>query len=1257
MTDALPRTRDTEESASRPDGLSEAKRQLLDRWLAGAARPQAIPRRPAGGPVAATRPQRRMWVHAKLHPGTAAYNIGQAVRLTGPLDRDALRATLAELLRRHDALRTTFTEIDGLPHQVVADRLEPPLAYADSGGDRAVETGWLAALDTAPFDLGDGPLIRFGLLRHTDDEHLLMTVVHHAVADGLSLGILLRELRGLYTAFSAGRPSPLPEPRLAFADYAHWRDAREAGPEHAEQVAAWRRALGDEQPRLDLPTDRPRPAVPGSRGVSHRFTLAPAAWSAVRALARRHEATPYMAAVTALTALLHRYTGQRDIAVGSVVHGRERPELEECVGCFADTVVLRTAVDGDTAFGELLDRVRATCHDAYARQDVSLDVLAAELRWDRSPGAGPVPQVLAVMQNPPEAADFAGLRAEPVEQEVDSARFDLVLNCWEADGTLHGAITGNTDLYDAGTVARYAAHLVRLLESVAADGAAATVADLEILPAEERELLRRWGRPAEGDDPLVGRDLAGLVRDAARRDPAAVAVECGTATLTYAGLEARAEALAARLRGAGVGPETLVGVLLDRSVELVVALLAVLKAEGAFVPLEVSWPAARVWDIADRCGLRLVVGEEAAELLLAGSDIEVLRPGGAGSAGGTEPAGPAGAAGATGAVTAVTGTAAAPAEVPDAPVDMERLAYVIHTSGSTGTPKGVMIRQQAVCNRMLWQIGKLGLRADDAVLHKAPLGFDISVNEIFLPLVAGARLVVAEPGGDGDVDRLLTTIQRHRVTFLYIVASMLDVLLERDDAAARIGSLRHLWCGGEALTPDLYGRFRRVSDARMYHGYGPAETTIGVSCRVFEPGEPAEHITIGRPNPNTRLYVLDAAFRPVPIGVRGELHVGGLPLARGYLGDPERTAESFVADPYADSADGRMYRTGDLARFRADGEIEFLGRLDDQVKIRGFRVEPGEVAAVLARHPRVRQSSVVARAAAGGGHELIGYCSVTSGPAQDPAEAEGEALRGWLGGLLPAHAVPRAVVVLPDLPLTGAGKVDRKALAAVPLPAPDGAGAYTVPAPGIQDGVARIWAEVLETGQVGAHDNFFDLGGHSLLVIRVQTLIRQRLGHEVPLLALFGNATVARLAAYIESAGGAGTDRAAPAVAAESDARARALRGREALSRRRSRRPGPPATGPEPADRPAAEQPAGGRFTADDPLPDRPLADRTNADRPPADPLAPDRLRQDREAADRPPAEPPSAADAPPGRPPEDRAPLDPSLPDHRTPTDEESAR
>ncbi|MFI6348457.1 amino acid adenylation domain-containing protein [Streptomyces sp. NPDC050560] len=1151
MTDAPPSSAaptDTPRTAT----LSDAKQRLLDRWLAGAAQPAALVTAQAPeGPVPATGPQRRMWLHARLYPDSAAYHIGQAVRLTGPLDEGALRATLAALVERHDALRTTFTEIDDEPYQVVAPRLDIALAPEDGGGDRDRERAWLSALDTAPFDLEHGPLVRFGLLRHSPTEHVLMTVVHHAVADGLSLVRLLGELGRIYAAFSAGAASPLPPPALTHADYARWRLGHEEGPEYAAHLADWCAALGPEQPRLDLPTDRPRPPVPGSRGVSRRFVLDAAVWRELRELARRHRATPYMAAVAGFTALLHRLTGQSGIAVGSVVHGRDRAELEELVGCFADTVVLHTDVEPELGFAALLDRVRDTCTAAYARQDVPLDAVASELRWDRSPATGPVPQVLAVMQQPPAAAEFGPLRAEPVEPEVDSARFDLVLNCWEADGTLHGAVTGNADLFDAETVGRWAARLARLLSSVVEGGADTAVDDLDVLPDEEGALLRAWGRPVEGDDPLVDRDLAALVRDAARRDPEAVAVECGDERLTYSQLLAGAQRLATALRAEGAGPDTFVGVLLERGPALPVALLGVLETGAAFVALDTSWPRARTREIAAGAGLRLVVGAEEAAEVFADGPVRVVPPDAASDA--ADDALPDAT---SDAASDESGGASPEAAVRD-PEVMERVAYVIHTSGSTGAPKGVMIRQQAICNRMRWQIGKLGLDPSDAVLHKAPLGFDISLNEIFLPLVAGARLVLAPPGHDGDVDRLLGTVERHRVTFLYIVASMLDVLLERDDAAARLRSLRHLWCGGEALTGELYARFRRASDARMYHGYGPAETTIGVSCRVFEPGETAHRVSIGRPNPNARLYVLDGRLRPVPVGVRGELHVGGLPLARGYLNDPERTAERFVGDPFDEDGDGRMYRTGDLARFRADGEIEFLGRLDDQVKIRGFRVEPGEVSAALARHPGVRAAAVLAREAPGGGHELIAYCSLADPPTEGEKPPAGEELRGWLNGLLPGHAVPRDVRVLPELPLTSAGKVDRKALAALPEPGADDA-EHAPPARGVQRAVADIWTEVLGTDRFGVHDNFFDLGGHSLLVLRVQTLLRQRFGREIPLLDLLGNATVARLAGLVEAGETSPAAPAGPAAPAATvaDARSRALRARDARALRGSRRRG-----------------------------------------------------------------------------------------------------
>jgi amino acid adenylation domain-containing protein len=1103
--------------------LSDAKRLLLERWLAKA--PAVMIPRQGDGPVEATHAQRRMWMHARMHPGSAAYNIALALRLTGDLDEDALRRALAELLHRHESLRTTFTEIDGRPYQVVAPSVDLPLTVAADLADGP----WRSRLDTAPFDLERGPLVRFGLLRTRPGEHVLMTVVHHAVADGLSLEVLLRELRELYEAFTAGRPSPLRPLAVRYTDYAAWQ----AQARHDEHLGYWRRAFTGEPPHLELPADRTRPAVPTYRGVSHRFTLEESAWSALRTLARRHQATPYVTVLSVFAALLHRYTGENSVAVGAVTHGRELTELDGLVGCFADTVVLPLDLDGDPPVGELVDRVRGVCREAFAHQDVPFDVLASELRWNRS--AAPVPQVLAVMQGPPQEGTMGGLRVEPVEPDVDSARFDLVLNCWESGGTLQGAITGSADLFDRSTVERIASHLLRML-TAAAEGEDVPVGALPVLPhGEEYLLLHRWGRPAEGDDPLVDRDLATLVADAARRDPDAIAVECGAISLTYAELDSRADALGRHLRARGVGPEVLAGVLMERSADQVVALLGVLKAGGAFVPLETGWPSARTREVATRAGLRLVVGGEQADTALAGTGIPVVHEH---------------------VVHEHVVRARRPAEGPALPGtegrDMEDIAYVIHTSGSTGAPKGVMIRQQAICNRMRWQIRKLSLGPGDAVLYKAPLGFDISVNEIFLPLVAGARLVVAEPGHGGDVDRLLATIERHRVTFLYIVASMLDVLLERDDAAVRARSLRHVWCGGEALTGELYERFRAAFDARMYHGYGPAEATIGVSCRVFEPGEPGERISIGRPNPNTRLYVLDGAQRPVPIGVPGELCVAGLPLARGYLNDPVRTAESFVPDPYGDEPGGRMYRTGDLARFRADGEIEFLGRTDDQVKIRGFRVEPGEIAATLARHPDVRQAVVLARPGPGGGRELAAYCAVSADQV-DAAALEAGGLRAWLANLLPEHLVPRVFVALPELPLTTAGKVDRRALAALPDPDSYGEETYAVPSAGLEEGIARIWAEVLGAERVGAQDHFFDLGGNSLLLIRVQTLMRQRLGRDVPLLDLFTHATVARLAASLDHAAGPPPE---PAQAAE-QARARALRGREALARRRARRAAP----------------------------------------------------------------------------------------------------
>ncbi len=706
----------------------------------------------------------------------------------------------------------------------------------------------------------------------------------------------------------------------------------------------------------------------------------------------------------------------------------------------------------------------------------------------------------------------------------------------ETDGFVLSAVAGAgfTDADATRLAGRFGRVCAQLAENLPVDR-------VDVLTAQERALLVDvWSTGPSA--PLVERSLPQLVADAARRRPHAVAVvglahrssagsgsvgagstgswaagsgADGDVVLTYAELEQRAQGLADRLRAAGVGPETMVGVCVPRSAALVVALLGVLRAGGAFVPLETTWPARRISEVAR--GAQVVA-------LVLGHDIEDPPDLDGLTAIRLDPAGgPA----AMGAVVAVVADPVA--------VDQENLAYAIYTSGSTGTPKGVMIRHQAICNRLRWQAGLLDLGADDVVLHKAPIGFDISINEIFLPLVVGARLVVAPPQADADPAYLLDIIREQAVTFFYVVASMLAVMLERPGVATAGRSLRHVWCGGEALRDELYQRFRAHWDARMYHGYGPAEATIGVSCRMFTPGEPHARISIGRPNPNTRIRVLDAACRPVPVGRVGELYISGLPLARGYLGDARRTAQAFVADPFSDLPGARMYRTGDLARFRGDGEIEFLGRVDNQVKFHGFRIEIEEIEHVLGRHPAVRQAVALVGAGVGGAEELRAYWAPASADAPGPGDVTGSAvaaatpgssasvdaagLRTWLAQRLPRHMVPTVVAEVEDLPLTPAGKIDRRAVAALRPPPPSvpavGDATFQEPTVGLQSDLAAIWAAVLGVERVGTRDNFFDLGGHSLLLLQVQHQLERRLGRRVDVLDLFAHTTIERLADWL----------------------------------------------------------------------------------------------------------------------------------------------
>ncbi|MEV6395086.1 amino acid adenylation domain-containing protein [Streptomyces sp. NPDC051907] len=1075
--------------------------------------------------------EQRMRFLQQLHPDGSAYNLCGGVRLTGPLDPAALGAALTALTGAHDVLRTLYpVDEDGSPTRKVMPPAEVVLAPAEPVDVPAAERAAAAARliereGRGPFALACELPARFRLFRLGDDDHLLVLVVHHIAFDDLSWGRVLDELAQRYThAVDGSSPSDLP-PARQYAAFARWEARRLAAGDWEGQLDYWRSALRPQPPALTLPTDLPRPDEASSAGVRRELRIGAEDSDVLRQLARDCGATLFTVLLAAYQTLLHRWSSETDIAVGSPVINRSLAEFEEVVGNFGNTVVLRTDLGGDPSFRELVRRVRDTCADAFAHQDIPYDRVTEALRPAGASGQTALfDTMFSFVAAAARRAPTPTVLFEELPHHNGTARFALVVEARDAlDGIVLG-ITARADLFSPAAVERMLGHLASLIGGALRDPDR-RLSELPVLSAEEERLaLTDWSR--SHDEPAVDRPLHRLVAEQAARTPDLVAVVGKGGALTYRQLDELSNALAVRLRALGAGPERVVGVHLTRSPELIVALLAVLKSGGAFMPLEPSWPALRLETVARGARPALVLTHSGSTPALPPLDAPVLDL--------AVPAAEEERVDAAAGPDAATATATA--------TDMENVAYVIHTSGSTGAPKGVMIRHQAIANRLVWQSALLGMESDDVVLHKAPMGFDISVNEIFLPLVNGARLVLADPGAEGDVGHLTELIEREKVTFLYIVASMLDVMLEREDVSSAARSIRHLWCGGEALTPELYRRFRSRLDATMYHGYGPAEATIGVSCRVFDERAEGAAISIGRPNPNARLHLLDPGLRPVAVGTPGELYIGGMPLARGYLHDPARTAEAFVPDPFGGEPGGRLYRTGDLGRYRADGQIEFLGRADNQVKVRGFRIELEEVESALGAHPAVRQAVVLARS-----DQLAAWCTTQ----QDVTPG---ALRDWLAARLPHYCVPGEIQLLDALPLTSAGKVDRKELLSRP-PAERAAPAepFVQPRDVLEREIAAVWGELLGRSDVGVHHNFFDLGGHSLLLARAQTLYRARLGRELPLVELYDHPTVASLAKRLSADAAAGAKSGAEA---ELDgARARALLQRQAATAGRRVRP------------------------------------------------------------------------------------------------------
>jgi len=1036
-----------------------------------------IERVPRDGEIPASFAQQRLWFLDQLAPGSAAYNLPMAISLRGALAAGVLAAALAEVVRRHEALRTTFRLSAEGPVQVIAPLQETPLPLVDLGA-LPPETGRAEARRLAhaegrrPFDLQRGPLLRAGLIRLEPGEHLLLLTQSHVVSDGWSLGLLIRELGLLYAAFRDGRPSPLPELPIQYADYSAWQRRRLSGEALAAELAFWRGRL-DGIPPLELPTDRARPLAASGRGAACPLDLQ-GLGPGLERLCREERVTVFMAAFAALAALLHRYSGQSDLSVGTPVAGRTHAWTEELIGFFVNTVVLRAGFGGEPTAAALLAQVRETTLDAFAHQELPFEKLVGELQPDRDLSRTPLFQVMLALQNTPvELPRVAGLELAMVPAEVRTAKLDLTFALREAGGELLGYLEYSTDLWDAPTIQRLAGHYRAVLGALAAGGRESAVAELPLLAPAERQQLLEWNDTAIGD--LRGlRGLRGLrerrdlclhhlIEEQARRTPGAPAlVVDGGETLTYAALNAAANRLARYLRGLGVGPETVAAICVERSAAMITGLLAVLKAGGAYLPLDPDYPADR---------LAFMLADSGARVLLAQSALLPLLGEAAGAA------------------LRLDDPAAPWLDLPDGDLPggaaADDLAYVIFTSGSTGRPKGTMNSHRGIVNRLLWGQADDPLGAGDRVLQKTPFSFDVSVWEMFWPLTAGACLVMSRPGGHRDAVYILQALVAHGITVVHFVAPMLRAFLDGSglETAAGRGAaeglrLRRVMTSGEAVSHDLQQQHDAVLGVPLHNLYGPTEAAVEVTHWACDPESPRRLVPIGRPVANTRIHLLDRHGREVPIGVPGELAIGGVQVARGYLGRPALTAEKFVPDPFGE-AGARLYRTGDLARHLPDGAVDYLGRIDNQVKIRGVRVELGEIESVLGRHPGVREAAALVREDRPGERRLVAYVVAAGSP-----EPGVEELRAHLRERLPEPMVPAAVVFLAALPLSASGKLDRRAL---PAPERGGEGGHLFVAPrtAAEERLAGIVGELLRQPQVGVHDNFFALGGDSILAIQL----------------------------------------------------------------------------------------------------------------------------------------------------------------------------
>jgi amino acid adenylation domain-containing protein len=1080
-----------------------------------------IPRRSGEGPTPLSFAQQRLWFLDQFEPGSPMYNMPFAVRFTGNLDLVAVEQSLDEIVRRHEILRTVFRAENGQPVQVILPDLSVPLQIVDlrevpESERQALSRQLIARQARRPFDLTHGPLLWATLLwmgkvcldagRH--EEHVLLLNMHHIVSDGWSTGVLVRELAALYQAFCAGEPSrragrkqsPLLELPIQYADFALWQRDWLRGEVLETQFAYWKRQLIPHPPVLALPADHPRPAAQTFHGALHSFVLPQDLTDKLKALSRQEGVTLFMTLLAALKTLLFRYTTQTDVAVGSPIANRSRPELEALIGFFVNTLVLRTDLSGNPTFRELLGRVHEVALGAFAHQDVPFEKLVEELRPERDLSRSPLFQLMFVLQNAPiEPLALPDLTLSPFQVDSGTARFDLLFSMAETRQGLRGDVEYNTDLFNADTIVRMLAHWQVLLEGVVAEPGT-RLSDLPLLPPAERNQLAAWNDT--GAAYPQDRCLHELFETQASRTPDAIAVSFASGLgqsddehLAYGALDRRAGQLARQLQSLGVGPDVPVAICMRRSIDMILGLLATLKAGGVYVPLDPNYPGERLTYMLDDTQTPVILTQaqlledlpqHQAHVICLDADWPLRAE-----------------------------RAAQPLSQASTP---DNLLYIMYTSGSTGWPKGVAMRHRPLVNLVHWQERTVSTGWPTRTLQFASLSFDVSCQEIFCTLSSGGTLILTSEDTQRDAVALLALLEQVAVERLFLPFIALQHLAQV--AEKRPPQLRQVITAGEPLqiTSPIADFFGQPGLCTLHNHYGPTEAhAVTAFTLQGTPEMWAALPSIGQPIANAEIHILDPHLQPSPIGVPGELYIGGRVLARGYHNRPDLSAERFVPNPPSvppacggeveGGGGARLYKTGDLARYLPDGNLEFLGRIDHQVKVRGFRIELGEIEAVLGRHGAVREAVVLAREDQPGGKRLVAYVV----PADDAAD-----LRRYLKDRLPEYMLPSAFVTLEALPLTPSGKVDRRA-----LPAPEGerprlATAFVAPRTPVEETLAGIYAQVLGLEQVGVHDDFFDLGGHSLLATQVMSRVHNAFYVHLPLRRLFETPTVAGLAQAID---------------------------------------------------------------------------------------------------------------------------------------------